>query len=164
MDWIYHPAGLCALHHLGFRPLNLAGPAGLRNTSCISPCGPSCGRPKSLPAILSNLGSHPAGLCTLHHLGFRPLNLAGPAGFEPTNARIKTWCLTTWRRPNNSIHSGISSCRKFYCKLPNLNYCRLDCEIHPVFRPADVQNRSRRFCRTNECQDQNLVYHLATVQ
>jgi len=22
---------------------------------------------------------------------------------EPTNARIKTWCLTTWRRPNKSV-------------------------------------------------------------
>lgn len=26
--------------------------------------------------------------------------LAGPEGFEPPNARTKTWCLTTWRRPN----------------------------------------------------------------
>ncbi len=28
------------------------------------------------------------------------LYLAGPGGFEPPNARIKTWCLTAWRRPN----------------------------------------------------------------
>ncbi len=26
--------------------------------------------------------------------------MAGPAGFEPAHARIKTWCLTAWRRPN----------------------------------------------------------------
>ncbi len=26
-------------------------------------------------------------------------NLAGPEGFEPPNARTKTWCLTAWRRP-----------------------------------------------------------------
>ncbi len=26
--------------------------------------------------------------------------MAGVAGFEPTNARIKIWCLTTWRYPN----------------------------------------------------------------
>src|SRR5690606_30041766 len=25
--------------------------------------------------------------------------MAGAAGFEPTHARIKTWCLTAWRRP-----------------------------------------------------------------
>ena len=27
-------------------------------------------------------------------------SLAGTAGIEPANARTKTWCLTTWRRPN----------------------------------------------------------------
>ena len=25
--------------------------------------------------------------------------MAGIAGFEPTNARVKVWCLTTWRYP-----------------------------------------------------------------
>ena len=29
--------------------------------------------------------------------------LAGAEGFEPPNARTKTWCLTTWRRPNISL-------------------------------------------------------------
>ena len=33
---------------------------------------------------------------------FGSYNLAGPAGFEPAHARIKTWCLTAWRRPNYS--------------------------------------------------------------
>ena len=28
-------------------------------------------------------------------------NMAGTEGFEPPNARTKTWCLTTWPRPNN---------------------------------------------------------------
>ena len=27
-------------------------------------------------------------------------SLAGMAGFEPTNARVKVWCLTAWRHPN----------------------------------------------------------------
>ena len=31
---------------------------------------------------------------------YQRLYMAGPGGFEPPNARIKTWCLTTWRRPN----------------------------------------------------------------
>ncbi len=26
--------------------------------------------------------------------------MAGVPGFEPGNARIKTWCLTAWRYPN----------------------------------------------------------------
>ena len=28
--------------------------------------------------------------------------MAGMAGFEPTSARVKVWCLTAWRHPNNS--------------------------------------------------------------
>ena len=28
------------------------------------------------------------------------IELAGMAGFEPTNARVKVWCLTAWRHPN----------------------------------------------------------------
>ena len=31
-----------------------------------------------------------------------PFLLAGMAGFEPTSARVKVWCLTAWRHPNNS--------------------------------------------------------------
>ena len=30
------------------------------------------------------------------------LIMAGMAGFEPTSARVKVWCLTAWRHPNNS--------------------------------------------------------------
>ena len=26
--------------------------------------------------------------------------MVGMAGFEPTNARVKVWCLTAWRHPN----------------------------------------------------------------
>ena len=28
--------------------------------------------------------------------------MARAEGFEPPNARTKTWCLTTWRRPTSS--------------------------------------------------------------
>ena len=28
------------------------------------------------------------------------LFLAGRAGFEPTSARVKVWCLTAWLHPN----------------------------------------------------------------
>ena len=36
------------------------------------------------------------------------LLLAGIAGFEPTNARVKVWCLTTWRYPTdkNGVNDG----------------------------------------------------------
>ena len=30
--------------------------------------------------------------------------MAGAEGFEPPNARTKTWCLTTWRRPNMNCY------------------------------------------------------------
>ena len=29
--------------------------------------------------------------------------MAGMAGFEPTNARVKVWCLTAWRHPNGLV-------------------------------------------------------------
>ena len=32
--------------------------------------------------------------------------LAGPGGFEPPHTRIKTWCLTAWRRPNITKLAG----------------------------------------------------------
>ena len=32
-----------------------------------------------------------------------PFGLAGVAGFEPTNARVKVSCLTAWRHPNNTV-------------------------------------------------------------
>ena len=28
------------------------------------------------------------------------------AGFEPTNARVKVWCLTAWRHPNMAVRAG----------------------------------------------------------
>ena len=31
------------------------------------------------------------------------LKMAGVAGFEPTNDRVKVYCLTAWRHPNIKI-------------------------------------------------------------
>ena len=36
------------------------------------------------------------------------LIMAGMAGFEPTDARVKVWCLTAWRHPNILPKSIIS--------------------------------------------------------
>ena len=32
----------------------------------------------------------------------KSFKMAGTVGFEPTNARSRIWCLTTWRRPINT--------------------------------------------------------------
>ena len=45
-------------------------------------------------------------------------SLAGMAGFEPTNARVKVWCLTAWRHPNiwasGAGHTGYYSMPFFF--------------------------------------------------
>src|SRR3546814_1345163 len=66
--------------------------------------------------------------------------MAGAAGFEPTHARIKTWCLTAWRRP---------------CRVNFIGAVA-------VVRTLGGYGRGG-WIRTNACQDQNLVpYRLAT--
>ena len=42
---------------------------------------------------------HPSQIRGVAHTGY-PSYLAGMAGFEPTNTRVKVWCLTAWRHPN----------------------------------------------------------------
>ena len=37
-------------------------------------------------------------------------HLAGMAGFEPTNARVKVWCLTAWRHPNICLKLSAGGC------------------------------------------------------
>ena len=44
-------------------------------------------------------------------------SLAGVAGFEPTNARIKIWCLTAWRYPYPA--QSIISLHKTFCNKIN---------------------------------------------
>ena len=82
--------------------------------------------------------------------------MAGAAGFEPTHARIKTWCLTAWRRPKKSTslisHPAWQDYSDFVLAL----------------RASLVNSAVRlaaRVRRTYACQDQNLVpYRLATPQ
>ncbi len=52
------------------------------------------GMPGSKPGALP-LGDTPSGNSTTDCI-----KMAGVPGFEPGNARIKTWCLTAWRYPN----------------------------------------------------------------
>jgi hypothetical protein len=90
---------------LFFPPLTITGcsnsqfqspelpPAGLRNTSCISPCGPRCARPKSLPAILSNQRM---------------------PGSKPH--------LTVWRRPNKTVSFQLPRLSKPSCWCSGLTF------------------------------------------
>ncbi len=47
--------------------------------------------------------------------------MAGVQGFEPRNARTKTWCLTAWRHPNNNKRSIIQKLLK-KVKLKRYNF------------------------------------------
>ncbi len=47
--------------------------------------------------------------------------MAGVQGFEPRNARTKTWCLTAWRHPNNNKGSIIQKLFK-KVKLKRYNF------------------------------------------
>ena len=49
--------------------------------------------------------------------GWASESLAGVAGFEPTNARIKIWCLTAWRYPYPA--QSIISLHKTFCNKIN---------------------------------------------
>jgi hypothetical protein len=142
----------------------MAGPAGLRNTSCISPYGPCSARSKLLPTILyfgllsfalwavlrtfkiapgnfvepitvRILPSYFHNLTTFVRLCL--LNMAGPAGFEPTHARIKTWCLTAWRRPNCKFSN--------FCKtLTPAKHKHMFGRITPGFLPYALRAISKR--------------------
>ena len=76
------------------------------------------------PTPHSRLGSHrcpsqPAEKAPL----WVPFLLAGMAGFEPTDARVKVWCLTAWRHPNilpkSIISQKFKSVKNF---LPNFAF------------------------------------------
>ena len=52
------------------------------------------------PTPHSRLGSHRCHSQPAEKAPTRvPFLLAGMAGFEPTDARVKVWCLTAWRHP-----------------------------------------------------------------
>ncbi len=46
---------------------------------------------------LGRMGDYPSQ--QKRHADGVPFLLAGMAGFEPTTARVKVWCLTAWRHP-----------------------------------------------------------------
>ncbi len=66
--------------------------------------------------------------------------MAGLAGFEPTHARIKTWCLTAWRQPNlySPTSFKVAALAKHVCMLGR---------ITPGFLPYALRAISkRRWC------------------
>jgi hypothetical protein len=113
--------------------LYLAGPGGLLRASCPPPCGPHFVRSNSLPANLPNLCRFSllphSALNTHQHLN---LYLAGPGGFEPPNARIKTWCLTAWRRPNSNSYPFSEVHARIPCSINWLApYCVATAQMIP---------------------------------
>ena len=67
------------------------------------------------------------------------LIMAGMAGFEPTDARVKVWCLTAWRHPNifnlNIIPHQLSRVKSFLLfKFGFSQLAHLDGEFHSKCR------------------------------
>jgi hypothetical protein len=82
----------------------MAGPAGLQNTSMYFALRAAYAFKMAPGHLVKPFGSTPAlGPAQFLTLWLQVLKMAGPAGFEPTHARIKTWCLTAWRRPIKSV-------------------------------------------------------------
>ena len=52
--------------------------------------------------------------------------MAGPGGFEPPHDRIKTCCLTAWRRPNILLNTS----------MPNHPWCRVPVQASLLTRSA----------------------------
>ena len=74
-----------------------------RPSPCKRACRPPGGETEPTPlrgaSRLGRMGDY-SGQQKRHADGV-PFLLAGMAGFEPTTARVKVWCLTAWRHPKN---------------------------------------------------------------
>ena len=82
----------------------------------------ACVQIRSRRICRTSFGSHLLPFSATNvHLQQR-LYLAGPGGFEPPHARIKTWCLTAWRRPNIITLSSVTSTlwhAKTHARIPS---------------------------------------------
>ena len=75
--------------------------------------------------------------------------MAGPVGFEPTNAEIKTPCLTTWRRPNLllpieglfSIELAVDAMGKYFFPLQPERAHRVSLAPESLEHPAHSHKR-----------------------
>ncbi len=54
--------------------------------------------------------------------------MAGVAGFGPTDARVKVWCLTTWLHPNSRLD----------------NYIIKKAKVNPFFKNEKILERFPR--------------------
>ena len=80
-------------------------------------------------------------------------SLAGVAGFEPTNARIKIWCLTAWRYPypaQSIISLQISFCNKIDCIFSG-GAIFLHLLRYRPFESNERASNSNRINNSNEC-------------
>lgn len=69
-----------------------------------APGGPEKAKTPGLAAGGSE-NTHDLANSSLVH-GLSNVHVAGMEGFEPPNARTKTWCLTTWPHPNKKCSLG----------------------------------------------------------
>ena len=72
-----------------------------------------------------------------------PQLLAGMAGFEPTNARVKVWCLTAWRHPNVAAPS-IGHASYYTTIFLHLSIAIFDFAPIPPIYPAKSQKKRRK--------------------
>ena len=92
-----------------YTSLYMAGPGGLLRSSCLRPSGrTSCVQIRSRRICRTSYRFSLLPLSSINAHIHQRLYLAGPGGFEPPNARIKTWCLTAWRRPNINTATSVT--------------------------------------------------------
>jgi hypothetical protein len=81
--------------------------------------------------------------------------MAGAVGFEPTNARVRVWCLTAWRRPNIMVEGdGFEPSKSLTTDLQSAPFGHLG--IPPFFCGAQGRNRT-----TDTRIFSPLLYHLS---
>ena len=95
--------------------------------------------------------------------------MAGPEGFEPPNARTKTWCLTAWPRPNilEELYHRLTPLRIHYnllksyqaksrTSLRGMTLCAFSCSDDQMIRADDHYNRNA-LARCDRCYHALLV-------
>ena len=75
------------------------------------------------------------------------LVMAGVAGFEPTDARVKVSCLTTWLYPNSIINGVNSGTRTHDFQSHNLALYQLNYIHHKCGTPEGIRTPDTRLRR-----------------
>ena len=76
----------------------------------------------------------------IHHVADELLKMAGAAGFEPTHGRIKTCCLTAWRRPCICCEECLALCVTLLTARSLRSAVRVGENISTFSRPVNPLN------------------------